>query len=68
METENVTTSAATTTAAKGKVKAPKGVGKFDEMVVVKGTAKHPTLPEKEYKVHSSQVAYLESKGYIVKK
>ena len=46
----------------------PKGKGKFADVVTVKTTAKHPTMPAgKEYKVHSGQVKYLVEKGYIVK-
>ena len=48
-------------------IPAPTGVGKFKDMVVVKATAKHPTLAGQEYKVHSSQVGYLTAKGFIEK-
>jgi len=73
MEVENTNTGAVkaekAVVAAKveTKVSAPSGVGKFKDMVLVKGTATHPTLAGKEYKVHSSHIAYLTQKGFIEK-
>ena len=50
------------------KVAHPEGSGKFDDMITVKATDNHPTMSKgKEYPVHSSHVAYLETKGYIEK-
>ena len=68
MAASNTDTEKGISAKEESKVAAPKGVGKFKDMVVAKGTAKHPTLAEKEFKVHSSQVAYLISKGYIDEK
>jgi hypothetical protein len=47
-------------------VNVPKGKGKLKDMALVKTTKKHPTMPEgKVYKVHTAQVPYLVSKGFI---
>ena len=43
----------------------PTGAGRFNDMVTVKGTDKHPTLKGKEYRVHSAHVPYLKSRGFI---
>ena len=42
-----------------------KAVNRFDDIITVKGSDKHPTLKGKEFKVHRSQMEYLKSKGYI---
>ena len=49
------------------KPASPKGSGKFDDMVLVKATAKHPTRKGQEFKVHSVHIPFLTRKGYIEK-
>ena len=46
---------------------APTGIGRFKDTVMVFGTEKNPRYAGKKYKVHTSQVEYLLSKGYINK-
>ena len=49
----------------KVEVSAPTGAGKFNDMVTVKGSNKHPTMPNQEYRVHAAHVPYLTAKGFI---
>ena len=58
---------AAQEAADKNVAAAPTGKGKFSDVVTVTGSKSHPTLPNKAYKVHRSQVDYLTKKGYIQK-
>ena len=53
--------------ATQADVVKPTGAGRFKDVVTVKGTKAHPTMPNKEYKVHSAHVPYLTNKGYIQK-
>jgi len=48
-------------------VPAPTGAGKFDDMVTVTGSSKHPTLAGHEFQTHSAHVPYLQAKGFISK-
>jgi hypothetical protein len=47
------------------KVEQPTGKGKFHDTVIVKGSAKHPSYPGKEFKTHKVHLPYLTANGLI---
>jgi len=52
---------------AKDAAVAPSDKGKFDDMVTVTGSSKHPTLAGQEFQTHVAHLPYLQSRGFITK-